>query len=265
LKDPQDRKAIVSGGASGFGRAVVKHLRAKGAHVAAIDVNGGGLEELVRDDPAIFTRSADVTDKRAITEAVAAVAKEFSGIDTVVACAGVWNGGPSASFSEEQWDRILDVNLKGAFLLVQAAIPWLVASGRGRVVAISSDAGLKGFPERAAYCASKFGLIGLCESLAAELADSAVTVNAVCPSWCPETGMGTHIAKQLAVGEGTSVGELISSIEANFPLGKSVQIEDVVATIAFLASDDASMLTGQALEIDGGVRYGAFRSTPQEA
>ena len=206
-----------------------------------------------------------MTDKGAITEAVAAIAKELSGLDTIVVCAGVWHGGPSASFPEEQWDRILDVNLKGAFLLVQAAIPWLVASGRGRVVAIASDAGLKGFPERAAYCASKFGLIGLCESLAAELADSAVTVNAVCPSWCPETGMGAHIAKQLAVGESTSVGELLSSIEASFPLGKSVRMADVVATIAFLASDDASMLTGQAIEIDGGVRYSAFRSTSREA
>lgn len=260
MANDASRKALVTGGASGFGRGVVRGLRASGSQVAAIDLDGSALDDLDQQDNQIFALNVDVSDKVAVTRAVRAAAERFDGLDTVILCAGIWYGGPLEDFPEEQWDRTIAVNLKGAFLVAQAATPWLKASRRGRIVAISSDAGLKGYPERAAYCASKFGLIGLCESMAAELAGDGVTVNAVCPSWCPTTGMGGQIAEILAAKEGSEVDDLLSSMEASFPNGRSVRVDDVVATILFLTSNQASMLTGQTIEIDGGVRYGAFRS-----
>ena len=183
---------------------------------------------------------------------------ELGGLDTLVSCAGVIHVKPLEEVTEADWDLTLDVNLKGAFLVSQAAAPALAASGRGRIVAISSDAGRRGYPWIQAYTASKFGLIGLMESIAIELAPRGVTVNCVCPTSCPTTGMGRSLTAWKVRVSGKSEAEVLASIAASLPLGRYVLEEDVVAAIAYFVSDEASFLTGIALDIDGGEHLGGF-------
>jgi NAD(P)-dependent dehydrogenase (short-subunit alcohol dehydrogenase family) len=158
--------------------------------------------------------------------------------------------------SEADWDLTLDVNLKGAFFAIQAASKYLIDSGRGRIVAISSTAGKRGYAQIQAYCASKFGLIGLIESCAIELAPSQVTVNCVCPEGVPTTGMGQQVANWKSQTGDISVAQVKSATAATFPLGRNPTETDVTKTIAFFISDEAAFLTGCALDVDGGAHLG---------
>ena len=158
--------------------------------------------------------------------------------------------------TEADWDLTLDVNLKGAFFAIQAASKYLIDSGRGRIVAISSDAGKRGYSQVQAYCASKFGLIGLIESCAIELAPTQVTVNCVCPVGVPTTGMGQQVANWKSQTGNISVAQVKSAAAAAFPLGRNPTETDVTKTIAFFISDEAAFLTGCALDVDGGAHLG---------
>ncbi|MCC6223286.1 MAG: SDR family oxidoreductase [Thermoleophilia bacterium] len=254
--DLSERRAFVTGGASGFGLAAALALLARGARVAVADVDRAGLEHARAHDPRLATVELDVTDAGAVRACVARAERELGGIDTVLACAGVIHVKPLAEVTETDWDRTLDVNLKGTFLVCQAAAPALRASGRGRIVAIASDAARRGYPWIQAYSASKFGLVGLCESLAAELAADRVTVNCVCPSACPTTGMGQGLTTRKAEVTGTSEAAVLAGIAAAPPLGRHATEADVVAAVLFFLSDGASFLTGVSLDIDGGGHLG---------
>jgi NAD(P)-dependent dehydrogenase (short-subunit alcohol dehydrogenase family) len=198
----------------------------------------------------------DVTDAREVSAVVAAARRELGGIDTLVLSAGVIHVKPIADVTERDWDTTLDINLKGAFLVAQAAVPALRASGRGRIVAISSDAGKRGYPWIQAYAASKFGLIGLIESLAVELSPDRVTANCVCPGSCPTTGMGRSLTAWKAEQAGVSLEEMLERMGASFPLGRPVSEDDVVGAIEYLLSDQASFITGVSLDVDGGESLG---------
>jgi meso-butanediol dehydrogenase / (S,S)-butanediol dehydrogenase / diacetyl reductase len=250
------RKALVTGGASGFGFAVARALADQGARVVIADVNADQLESAQANDSRLVAKQLDVTHPEAVRDAVAQAEKELGGIDTLVTCAGVIHVKPLADVTEADWDRTLDVNLKGTFLVSQAAAPALRASGRGRIVAIASDAARRGYPWIQAYCASKFGLVGLCESLAVELAADQVTVNCVCPCACPTTGMGQGLTAWKVEVTGKSEEEVLASIAASQPLGRYAREDDVVAAILFFLSDEASFLTGVSLDVDGGEHLG---------
>jgi meso-butanediol dehydrogenase / (S,S)-butanediol dehydrogenase / diacetyl reductase len=250
------RKALVTGGASGFGFAVARALADQGARVVIADVNADQLESAQANDSRLVAKQLDVTHTEAVRDAVAQAEKELGGIDTLVTCAGVIHVKPLADVTEADWDRTLDVNLKGTFLVSQAAAPALRASGRGRIVAIASDAARRGYPWIQAYCASKFGLVGLCESLAVELAADQVTVNCVCPCACPTTGMGQGLTAWKVEVTGKSEEEVLASIAASQPLGRYAREDDVVAAILFFLSDEASFLTGVSLDVDGGEHLG---------
>jgi NAD(P)-dependent dehydrogenase (short-subunit alcohol dehydrogenase family) len=224
--------------------------------VVIADVDDARLEAATRADTRLMPLRLDVTDARAVAEGVRWAKQELGGLDTLIICAGVIHVKPLEEVGESDWDRTLDVNLKGAFLLSQAAAPALRHSGRGRIVAIASDAARRGYPWIQAYCASKFGLIGLCESLAAELAQDRVTVNCVLPGACPTTGMGQGLVALKAETTGKSEEEVLASIAATFPLGRHVHESDVVASILYLVSDEAEFLTGVSLDVDGGGRLG---------
>jgi meso-butanediol dehydrogenase/(S,S)-butanediol dehydrogenase/diacetyl reductase len=187
------RKALVTGGASGIGLAIARQLARAGAAVALLDLDDDKLAAAATEvgEGTVAVR-ADVRSPEQVRAAVEQATARLGGLDTLVVCAGVIHVKPLAEIAEADWDLTLDVNLKGAFLACQAAEPALRASGRGRIVTISSDAGHRGVPHLLAYCASKFGVVGLTEALAAELAP-AITVNSVCPVGVPSTGMGRQL------------------------------------------------------------------------
>jgi NAD(P)-dependent dehydrogenase (short-subunit alcohol dehydrogenase family) len=252
------RKALITGGASGFGLEIARRLRAAGTAVALLDIDEGRLasavEELGADSLGLQT---DVRSVEEVREVVKRSAEALGGLDTVVISAGVFHMGALSSITEAEWDRTLDVNLKGAFVTAQATMPYLQESGRGRMVTIASDAGKRGFPLQMVYTASKFGLVGLTESLAAEFAPDRVTVNAVCPVGCPTTGMGEEVLAH-KIEDGTRTREeVIRSAAATNALGRNATETDVADAVLFLLSEQASFLTGIALDVDGGAHLAA--------
>jgi NAD(P)-dependent dehydrogenase (short-subunit alcohol dehydrogenase family) len=258
------RRAIVTGGASGFGLEIARGLVAAGATVAGIDVSESALaaahEEL---GDAFLPIRTDVRHPQEVGDAVERAASAFGGLDTLVISAGVIHIKPLAEVTEADWDLTLDVNLKGAFLTIQAAAPHLIAAGhgRGRIVAISSDAGKRGFSWIQAYTASKFGLVGLVESVAVELADHGVTVNAVCPVGAPGTGMGRQVLDWKVGLTGKAPDEIVAAAARTNPLGRNATAADVASAVLFFLSDEASFLTGVALDVDGGAHLGFLPGT----
>jgi NAD(P)-dependent dehydrogenase (short-subunit alcohol dehydrogenase family) len=254
----ENRKALVTGGASGFGREIARTLKAAGAAVAVADVNAEQAEETAAElgSDAIGI-GADVRSASDVRAVVDRTVEAFGGLDTLVVSAGVFHMGELEGVTEEDWDRTLDVNLKGAFLVTQAAMPHLRESGRGRVVMISSDAGKRGFAELAPYTASKFGLNGLMESVAAEVAKDNVTVNTLCPVGCPTTGMGQEVLAEKIRRVGGTPEEIMAKAAATNPLGRNVLETDVADAVLFLVSEHSSFLTGVALDVDGGASLGA--------
>lgn len=229
-----NRKVLITGGASGFGLDVAREMISAGARVALVDNSTQNLaiasKELGSNSLAI---TADVRNQAELISAVERVNTEFEGLDTLVISAGVIHVKPMGEVNESDWDLTLDVNLKGAFFAIQSASKYLVASGRGRIVAISSDAGRRGYAQIQAYCASKFGLIGLIESCAIELASAQVTVNCVCPVGVPTTGMGQQIARWKSQAANITIDQIISTTASAFPLGRNPSEADVTKSIAF--------------------------------
>jgi NAD(P)-dependent dehydrogenase (short-subunit alcohol dehydrogenase family) len=250
------RKALITGGGSGFGLAVGKALDAAGASIALLDVSDDHLAAAAEQLPAAVTVRADVRSPEQIRSAVAEATAAFEGLDTLVVSAGVIHIKPIDDVAESDWDLTLDVNLKGAFLVTQAAAGALAASGRGRIVTISSDAGRRGFAWLQAYCSSKFGLIGLTESLAVELCASGTTANCICPVGCPTTAMGQDVLDWKVQRAGIAPEEIIAATARTNPLGRNATEDDIVAAALFFISDEGSFLTGAALDVDGGAHLG---------
>jgi NAD(P)-dependent dehydrogenase (short-subunit alcohol dehydrogenase family) len=257
MKVAEGRKALITGGASGFGRETARALHEAGADVAVVDLNaaqaGAAAAELGSNAIGI---GADVRSAAEVRAAVERAVQELGGLDTLVISAGVFHMGELEGVTEEEWDRTLDVNLKGAFLATQAAMPHLRTSGRGRVVMISSDAGQRGFAALAPYTASKFGLNGLMESVAAEVAADNVTVNCLCPVGCPTTGMGQEVLQEKIRRVGGTPEEIMAKAALTNPLGRNVVERDVADAVLFFVSEHASFLTGVALDVDGGASLG---------
>jgi NAD(P)-dependent dehydrogenase (short-subunit alcohol dehydrogenase family) len=249
-----DRKALVTGAASGFGLGVVDRLLEAGARVAMADFNEGLLaEESGRRGTAVRPIVMDVRSRSSVVAGVAAAVDWLGGLDTLVQCAGVFDYGALGETTEESWDRQLDTNLKGTFLVAQAAMPHIVESGRGRVVNIASEAGRKGWPLTSAYNASKFGVVGLTQTWAREFGRDGVTVNCVCPAMTPETRQGQEVTRQkLARTPGLTEAEVLRGYAENFPVGRAGTVADTADAIMFFLTDNASWITAVAFDIDGG-------------
>jgi NAD(P)-dependent dehydrogenase (short-subunit alcohol dehydrogenase family) len=249
------RRALVTGGASGIGYGVAAALLKAGSYVAVGDVNEENLRNIDGDlkSARLVSLHLDVTSRESVQAAVERCRAEFGGLDTLVNCAGIFSLKKLDDIPEEEWDRILNVNLKGVFLCCQAAAPLLRASGRGRIVNLSSDAGQKAYPMISSYCASKFGVIGFSQAIAGELAPYGVTVNCVCPIGVTSTAMGQQVLDILVSATGKSAESILASREQSVPLRRMASVDDVVNAVLFFISDRSGFLTAEALNVDGGV------------
>jgi meso-butanediol dehydrogenase / (S,S)-butanediol dehydrogenase / diacetyl reductase len=232
------RVAIVTGAASGIGWAVARLLRDEGAAVVGLDLRAEAPE-------GAEARVCDVTDTGQVDAAVADAVASHGRLDVLANVAGVPQFGHTDRLDDEEWQRSLDVNLSGPFKLCRAALPHLRRS-RGSIVNVSSVAGLEGQAYTAAYCASKGGLVLFTKALAVELAPEGVRVNCVCPA-AVDTPLLGAVAPRIPADADPRLLERLHMLMPGL-----VTPEQVAAAVAYLASDDAGMVTGQALALDGG-------------
>ena len=197
----------------------------------------------------------DVTDPHSVQAAVDACQRRLGPVDILVNNAGQAHSQPVARMDLEDFRRIIDVNLTGAFIATRAVLPGMLERGFGRVVNVASAAGLRGHRYMAHYCAAKHGLVGLTRALGLEVARKGVTVNAVCPGWV-ETDMLSDAVDVVGQRTGKSEEEALAAILAEVPTGRAASPEAVAAMVCFVASDTAVDITGAALSVDGGQSAG---------
>jgi 2-hydroxycyclohexanecarboxyl-CoA dehydrogenase len=247
-----NRVALVTGGAQGIGRGIAEQLGADGFRVGVADLN----LEAAQDTAAAITSSGgaavavvvDVTDTASVDAAVKAVTGEFSAIDVLVNNAGFDDFMPFLDTTEEFWDRILDVNFKGALRVIACTAPGMVERGWGRIVNIGSDAGRVGSSLEAVYSGAKGGIIAFSKTLARELATSAVTVNVVCPG-----PTDTPALRKFADNSGGDAEKVIAGMTRAVPMRRLGEPADVAGAVAYFASDAAGFVTGQTLSVSGGL------------
>lgn len=237
-----DRIALVTGGASGIGAAIAAALAAKGARIAVADLDAAGAQTAAQAlgvDSRGF--GCDVADAASVGAVVEEVMASFGRIDVLVNSAGIVMLGPAEELTLDAWDTTIDVNLKGTFLMCQAVGNRMLAAGRGVIVNMASQAASVALDQHVAYCASKFGVVGVSKVLASEWAGRGVRVNTISP-----TVVLTELGRKAWDGpRGEAMKELI-------PTGRFAYPDEIAAAAVFLASDAAAMINGADLVIDGG-------------
>ncbi|PWI51599.1 hypothetical protein B5K03_26165 [Rhizobium phaseoli] len=252
MKTPMPREtALVTGAASGIGAAVARRFWERGANVFMLDRNVDGLRNVLSDADGcggtVNTFQADVTDGARLGDIFAEIHR-LGGIDHVVHCAGVARLGTVTEMDEATFDLVMNVNLKGTFLLAKRAMPCLV-SRKGSFTAIASDAGTQGASGYAAYCASKHGVVGLIKSMALDHGPQGVRCNAICPGF-----VQTPMLDQLFADSPSDRG----FYEKSVPLGRFARPEDVAELAGFIASQAGAYLNGAVIALDGGSTAGYF-------
>jgi len=251
-----DRVAIVTGAGQGIGKSLALRLAAEGCDVATVDVNGVGAEQVAAEVERAGRRAlacaVDVTSATRVEAMVDQVINCLGRVDILINNAGVIKADFITEVAEETWDRIMAVNLKGCFLCIRAVARHMCARRSGRIINVSSKSGKRGGLWLAAYSASKSGLLGLTQSVALDLAPYGITVNAVCPGNVFETPMWRELDQQYAVKLGIPPEQVRARYVEKIPLGRAAALDDVANVVTFLCSDEASYLTGQAINITGG-------------
>jgi NAD(P)-dependent dehydrogenase (short-subunit alcohol dehydrogenase family) len=249
--------AIVTGAGRGIGRAIAMELATLGADVAVVDIDASNAERtasLIRDlGRAATPIQADITrdgDRRALVDATL---QAYAGIDILVNNAGIYRTAQPLEVSEEHWDSVLGVNAKAVLFCTQAVLPTMLAAGRGVVVNVASMAGKVATPTSIPYGVSKAAVISLTRSLAAAYAKDGIRVNCVCPGLV-DTEMWKQIDHQVGVEQlGKAPGQYWQERVSTIPLGRAEQPEDVARVVGFLASSKAGYMTGQAINVTGGM------------
>ncbi|MBD3246446.1 MAG: 3-oxoacyl-[acyl-carrier-protein] reductase [Candidatus Omnitrophica bacterium] len=241
----EDKSVIVTGGAQGIGREITRCFAAEGASVAIFDVNEDQIrntvEELSKEGRRVSGEKVDVTNGAAVEKKVNKIIDNYKRVDILVNNAGITRDNLFARLSEQDWDSVIRVNLKGAFVCTKAVIRPMMKQRAGKVINISSVIGIMGNPGQANYAASKAGLIGMTKSLAKELGSRNITVNAVAPGYI-RTAMTDGLNEKVKT-------EMLQRI----PLTRFGTSTDVAKCVQFLASPDADYITGQVVVVDGGL------------
>jgi len=248
------QRVLVTAGASGIGLAVAKAFAAQGARVHIGDVNEQALAETIHFNDAISGTSCDVGDPASVENMFADVSEQLGGLDVLVNNAGI--AGPTApveDYDPDGWESVLKVNLSGAFHVTRHAIPMLKESERGTIIVMSSLAGRFGYPNRSGYAASKWGLVGLTQTLAMELGQYGITANTIHPG-AVEGARIEHVLHERARRSGRSVEEETAGLLAGQSIKRFVEPEDIAALAVFLAGPHARSISGQMLPVDGDAR-----------
>ena len=252
----EGKVAIVTGGARGLGKAMVEEFVKEKANVVIADIllNDGQelAEKLSGDGVKVTVVKTDVSKKPEADNLAMTALKEFGKIDILVNGAGVTADLEFLDIEEAEWDRVMDINAKGTYLVTKAVVPHMIANRYGKVINISSRSGKDGTPTLAHYCASKFAVIGLTQSLAKALAKYAINVNAVCPGII-RTDKWERILDARARCAGIPREEIFAKVvEEMIPLGRPAEPIDIANMVIFLSSDVTGYITGESISVNGG-------------
>ena len=247
-----NRVALVTGGGQGIGQGICEVLGGRGFRVAVADLNLGTAQATARSitesGGVAIGVTVDVSDTASVQAAVKTVTDELGPVEVAVNNAGFDEFMPFLETTEDFWDRILDVNFKGALRVAHAVVPGMIDRGWGRVINIGSDAGRVGSSLEAVYSGAKGGIIAFTKTLAREVATKGVTVNTVCPG-----PADTPLLRRFASDSGQDGEKVLAGMSRAVPMRRLARPDDIAAAVAFFASDEAGYITGQTLSVSGGL------------
>lgn len=245
------RHALVTGGGRGIGRAIAASLVKSGATVTIVGRSPASLEEAIVQGDAHAAAVADVTDAQAVQRAVQEVVERYGPVDLMIANAGGAASAPFIKTGPDVFRQMLDVNLLGVTNTAQAVLGSMTERGFGRIIAVASTAGLKGYPYVSAYCAAKHAVIGLVRALALETARTGVTVNAVCPGFT-DTDLVSESLDRIMLKTNRTRDEALAELVKHNPQGRLIDPAEIADTVLWLCSEGARSVTGQAIVVAGG-------------